>query len=492
MPTPNGFSNMKMRGPARHQTIQTLGADRAGIPTAQMYLYEKTPVAVNIVSVVKTAEVKQTRKEFPTELLIEFDGAHNAKKYDVMRMMDGVLEGWEFEILKVTDATHVIVHNIGDVEGVEQLPEVGDAVKTLRWTTALSDQSGALQVSQGPLQFIKGGLTVEVIQDEALPANNQPLPAGLYFYKDGVVVPVTDDADPNNVAAIPVMIKAVDGTNITINAGDINVQTSSEGVNFDSMRIGDGSGVFLMITADGEAKVWDEKCENKLGDIEGQLIDILGFLNAEDFASETTLATLATEAKLEAVRLLIASLDGKDFATQTTLNALLTAFNAEDFASEAKLEAVRLLIASLDGKDFATQTTLAALNAKFGTLGQKASAGSAPVVLSTEQEAKIDSLATKLDSLIASNANRTLDSVVNITATTDPVNAPAGAKGFIVQNSTNSGGALRFGKTGSTVNAANGFFLDVGQSTSYINGAGNLKFFDVGGAGLDAAVIWFT
>jgi hypothetical protein len=36
-------------------------------------------------------------------------------------------------------------------------------------------------------------------------------------------------------------------------------------------------------------------------------------------ATEATLATLATETKLEAVRALLASLDGKDFATQTTL-----------------------------------------------------------------------------------------------------------------------------------------------------------------------------
>jgi hypothetical protein len=50
-----------------------LGSDRTGIPTAQMYLYEKTVVAIGIISVTKTAVVKQTRKEDLTELLIEFD-----------------------------------------------------------------------------------------------------------------------------------------------------------------------------------------------------------------------------------------------------------------------------------------------------------------------------------------------------------------------------------------------------------------------------------
>lgn len=59
----------------------------------------------------------------------------------------------------------------------------------------------------------------------------------------------------------------------------------------------------------------------------------------------TNLATLATQTKLEAVRVLLASIDGKDFATNT------------------KLEQVRVLLSSLDGKDYATQTTLAAAKA---------------------------------------------------------------------------------------------------------------------------------
>jgi len=41
-------------------------------------------------------------------------------------------------------------------------------------------------------------------------------------------------------------------------------------------------------------------------------------------ATQATLATLATEAKLELVRLLLVSLEAKDFATQVTLAALLT------------------------------------------------------------------------------------------------------------------------------------------------------------------------
>jgi len=47
----------------------------------------------------------------------------------------------------------------------------------------------------------------------------------------------------------------------------------------------------------------------------------------------------------------------------------------------------------------ATETTLAALSAKLNSLGQKASAASAPVVLSTEQQAILTAIDTVLDAI---------------------------------------------------------------------------------------------
>ncbi len=97
------------------------------------------------------------------------------------------------------------------------------------------------------------------------------------------------------------------------------------------------------------------------------LAALLAAFGAEDFASETTLsflvgAFLAEDFSSEAtLASLLAAFSAEDFATQTTLAALLTAFNAEDFASQTTLEAVRLLLVSLDGKDYATETTQATL-----------------------------------------------------------------------------------------------------------------------------------
>lgn len=71
---------------------------------------------------------------------------------------------------------------------------------------------------------------------------------------------------------------------------------------------------------------------------------------------------LATEAKLEAVRVLLEALAAEDFATETTLNAFLAAFNGEDFASQTTLAA---LLSAFNAEDFSSETTLAALKAAF-------------------------------------------------------------------------------------------------------------------------------
>jgi|GEM_PF-3844100 len=54
------------------------------------------------------------------------------------------------------------------------------------------------------------------------------------------------------------------------------------------------------------------------------MIGLLKALKAKDFATQTTLATLATEAKLEAARALLETISGLDFAEETTLDALKT------------------------------------------------------------------------------------------------------------------------------------------------------------------------
>ena len=96
-------------------------------------------------------------------------------------------------------------------------------------------------------------------------------------------------------------------------------------------------------------------------------------------ASAPVVLSSEQEVILDAIRIAVQNLDLdiEDIATEATLAALRTDFNNEDFA---------------------TETTLAALSAKFNSLGQKASAASHPVVLSTEQEAIFEAIKNATES----------------------------------------------------------------------------------------------
>ena len=82
-----------------------------------------------------------------------------------------------------------------------------------------------------------------------------------------------------------------------------------------------------------------------------QILDLLAKEAKQDDVI-SALGDVATEAKLEQVRLLINSLDGKDFATETkqddakgVLDTISTVVSTANFATDDKLELVRLLLA---------------------------------------------------------------------------------------------------------------------------------------------------
>ncbi len=75
-------------------------------------------------------------------------------------------------------------------------------------------------------------------------------------------------------------------------------------------------------------------------------------------ATQATLATLSTEAKLETVRVLLASLDGKDFSTDTTLGNLLTELQAKADLTETQPVSAAALPLPAGAATFARQTSM--------------------------------------------------------------------------------------------------------------------------------------
>ncbi len=110
--------------------------------------------------------------------------------------------------------------------------------------------------------------------------------APIQIIKDGVATSVEKDSSvAANTVPIPVEIVSAAGQEISINVanGNIDLQSSHTGANYDSMRIGDGTDL-LAVRADGSLDVHVGSSALPTG-----------------AATETTLATLATQATLAAM-----------------------------------------------------------------------------------------------------------------------------------------------------------------------------------------------
>lgn len=106
--------------------------------------------------------------------------------------------------------------------------------------------------------------------------------------------------------------------------------------------------------------------------------------------------------------------------------------------------------------DLAQQVTLAALNAKFGTLGQKAMAGSAPVVIASDQSA------LSVTGLGVVAASPVTGSKTVPTVAAEVVANQAATRRVLVIAPTSNADTVYVGPSG--VTTANGFPLAPGDS----------------------------
>ena len=423
MATESGYSNQKKLGEAQFKTIHNLGSDRFGTAVSTKALSEITATAIAISGVLVDEDTRYLYLEIPT---------HGAREKDVIRLVSGDLSAYEFEVLEVVDANSVKVLNIA-------LPEVGDTAKTMRWVTSKADSEGNLNFSPGPTTFVKNSVTTIVNQDTAVPANNRALPSQMVIIKDGIQVPILKDtATPANTVPVPVEIVAAGGTEINITAGDINVQMTDLGVNFDSLRIGDGSGVYAGITGTGRMLVSDTGVAALLSQIDSKVDDLA--TSAHQVTAQTSLTSIdskvtgvSTAAHQVTAQTSLTSIDGKlsDVATETKQDALIAKLpstigqkTAADSLSVVLASGTALAVSSTTLATEAKQDTqitelqqieadIEAVVAKLpSTIGQKLPADSLSVVLATgysltatvtggATEAKQDSQITELQEIEA-------------------------------------------------------------------------------------------
>ncbi len=209
---------------------------------------------------------------------------------------------------------------------------------------------------------------------------------------------------------------------------------------------------------------------------------------------------LATEVTLEQVRDAVQSIDTKTptggaltdaqlRATPVPVSGPLTDAQLRAAAvpvsgpltdTQLRAAAVPISAASLPlPTGAATQTTLAAvkvdttaiassvgaINTKTPTVGQKAMAGSVPVVLASDQTAMPTS-----ESPYTGGSSNT--STVTTTAVT--ITAPANAVGFLLQGSSANSDALRY-RVGAVASSSVGMRLEPGQDSGYIPCGANIS-----------------
>lgn len=247
MATDSGYSNQKKKGLAQFETVHNLGSGSYGKVIAQQSLYEITSItSINSVTDIKGSNglVEFWNIEFPS---------HAASVGNVLRIESGDLFNYEYEIVRVIDTDNFYILPISDIQ-----PDASYTGSILGWVTNKVGPDGSISVTTttAPTQYNYNGAPQTVEQDTTTPADNRALPALNFIIKDGVQVPVTKDTGtPGNNIGIPVEIVAASGTPINITAGDINVQLTDLGVNFDAVRLGDGTGNYVGVTASGQARV---------------------------------------------------------------------------------------------------------------------------------------------------------------------------------------------------------------------------------------------
>lgn len=363
-----GFTDKQTQTTAEFVTVSAVQGDKIALDVAPKYSF-----AFASGKVVNAGST--TRKILST--------GHSAVVGDFIRFTSGALNYIEAQVLSVPDVDTIIIATELNVA-----PSASDTFDVKRAVTPTLSASGTFSSSSGPIQIKKNGVATDVTLDTATPTNNVP---------------------------IPVEIVATTGTPINITAGDINVQLTDVGVNYDATRIGDGTNL-LGITASNEARIAAAQLPTTLG------TKTIANSMAVNIASDQTLQTKISDGTNSVtVKQLSNPVVAADYGlvTNTVMHGLSSAgggayvdvkVNPSGSLETNCTQSGAWILGANSGVDIGDVTInnaagAAAVNIQDGgnsltidslqlptSLGQLASASSLSVVLSTSQEDLIGAL----------------------------------------------------------------------------------------------------
>lgn len=319
-------------------------------------------------------------------------------------------------------------------------------------------------VNSGPIQYEINGAPTTVNIDTGTPANSTPLPVRLYD-SSGNILNFNNDYGASSgalrtAAQIGNATGAADFGAGATGAQTIRVEANQGAANATPWNVAAAS----LPLPTGAAT------ETTLAALEAKVLtdaQLRATPVPVSLASVPLATGAATEAKQDAEITQLTTLNAKDFATQTTLSGVKTdtaTIAAKDFATQTTLAAAAADLALIEAKDFATETTLAAMSAKLpATLGQKTSANSLAVVLSSDQSAI---------PVTASSAVNTgsFAQITNLVATAQTFTAPANAVGFKIQAPSTNTENVAF-SIGATATITAGILMEPGRSEDFDTGS---------------------
>lgn len=218
-----GYTVDQSTAKSRFQTIQPAGSDRVASDSCQRALYSSA--TGKIVSAATKRMIAAT--------------LHGASAGDVIKFTSGALSGMDFPVLSCPTSGIIIIESEFDT-----VPSASDTFDVFKWTFVQVSPTGSqlVTVAPSPIQIVKDGVATDVTLDTIAPHNHVPM---------------------------PVCITDVTGTaNVTLNAGDINVNIRHDGLDPSSVRLGDGT-TLVGVTLANELKAND--AQNAIHNI--QLID---------------------------------------------------------------------------------------------------------------------------------------------------------------------------------------------------------------------------
>lgn len=343
----------------------------------------------------------------------------------------------------------------------------------------------AVTVTTPPVGFILDGVDTTVSQDTSTPGNSTPLPVIQLDSSGNPATPLTD----TQLRATPVPVSGpLTDTQLRASAVPVSGPLTDTQLRASAVPVSDSASQTILNEINTDLGLQTSPAEPNPANNTTVIGGIKGINSNLQSIDGKTPALVGGRVPV----------DGSGVTQPISASSLPLPTGASTLAEQ---QAQSTLIGAVNETAPATDTASSGLNGRLqriaqrltsligilpAALGQNTSAGSLAVVLSSQQETLLSD--------IESNTNpKIIDSMSQSTTTTSAtLTAPAGSRGYTIQNSTRASGALRYTKSGGGASATVGFLLEPGQSTSYQDGASSLDVFAVDGTAIDACVIWYV